>query len=355
MNPSANRTTGPAVAPAPEATMRTFRLRSYGSPDVLEPTVVARPVPAAGEVLVRVRGTSVNPYDWHGMRGEPYVARVIPGVLGLRRPKLSILGCDMAGQVEAVGRGVTRVRPGDDVFALLLRGGGFGEYVSAHEDLLAPKPANLTYEQAAAVPMAAITALVGLRDCGRLRSGQRVLVNGASGGIGTFAVQLARAFGAHVTGVCSTPNLDLVRSLGAAEVIDYTTTNFTRTGHRYDVVLDNAGGHSAVALRRALTPDGTLVVVGGPAGRWLQPAGHMFSILAMSPLVSRRIVMADTGRPATLKQNLVTLTGLIEDGAVTPVIDRRYPFEEIPAAVRYQEKGHARGKVVVTGPADHTE
>ncbi len=280
--------------------MKAFVLRSYGSPDVLALTDIDKPVPGDDEVLVRVRATSVNPYDWHNMRGEPYIGRLMGGgTLGLRNPKLSILGADMAGQVEAVGKDVTEFRPGDEVFAVLKQG-GFAEYVCVHEGELAPKPKNLSFEQAAAVPMAANTALLGLRDEGRIQPGQKVLINGASGGVGTFAVQIARAFG------------------------------------------------TVSACRRVLTPTGTYVVVGGPAGRWLQPVGHVFSALAVSPFVSQRMVRADAYRCTENKQNLMTLTGFIEDGKITPVIDRRYPFEEIPAAVRYQEEGHVPGKVVVS-------
>ena len=327
--------------------MKAFVLRSYGSPDLLELTDVDEPVPGDDEVLVRVGATSVNPYDWHQMRGQPYVARLMPGGMGLRGPKLSILGCDLAGRVEAAGQNVTGFGPGDEVFALLPQG-CFAEYVSVPQSLLAYKPKNLSYEQAAAVPMAAITALLGLRDAARLQPGQTVLVNGASGGVGTFAVQIARALGANVTAVCSAPNAGLVRSLGAAEVVDYTTTDFTRHGQRYDLLLDFAGSRRVRACRRALKPEGTFVAVGGPAGRWLQPAGHMFAALALAPLVSQRVVMTDTVRCTHKKENLVTLTELFEDGKVTPVIGRTYPFGDIPAAIRHQEQGHARGKIVVT-------
>jgi len=327
--------------------MKAFVLGSYGSSDHLDLTAVDTPVPAADEVLVRVRATSVNPYDWHHMRGEPRVARLMPGTLGLRAPKLRILGGDMAGQVEAVGEDVTEFRPGDDVFALLEQG-GFAEYVSVPERLLARKPANLSYEQAAAVPMAATTALLGLRDVARIEPGQKVLVNGASGGVGTFAVQIARALGARADAVCSLPNADLARSIGADDVIDYTSQDFTRSGRRYDVLLDIAGSRPVFACRRVLAPRGTLVLIGGPAGRWLQPAGHMFSALAMAPLVSQRIAMADTVSCTAKKQILMTLTTLIEDGKVTPVISRRYPLHDVREAVRYQEQGHAAGKVVVT-------
>jgi len=326
--------------------MKAFVLHRYGPSDLLELTDTDKPVPADDEVLVRVRATSVNPYDWHNMRGEPYLARLMPGGLGLRGPKLRILGCDMAGQVEAAGRDVTQFRPGDDVFALLEQG-GFAEYVAVRESLLAPKPKNLSYEQAAAVPMAAVTALLGLRDAGQLQPGQKVLVNGASGGVGTFAVQIARALGAKVAGVCGPQNVDLVASIGADEVIDYSTEDFTRNGQRYDLVLDVAGTRSVVACRRALTAKGTFVGVGGPAGRWLQPAGHIFSALAVAPLASQTMATVDTPGCTEKKQNLVTLTRLIEDGKITPAIDRSYPFGQIPAAIRYQEQGHARGKVVV--------
>ena len=327
--------------------MKAFVLGSYGSSDHLDLTAVDTPVPAADEVLVRVRATSVNPYDWHHMRGEPRVARMMPGTLGLRAPKLRILGGDMAGQVETVGEDVTEFRPGDDVFALLEQG-GFAEYVSVPERLLARKPGNLSYEQAAAVPMAATTALLGLRDVARIEPGQKVLVNGASGGVGTFAVQIARALGARADAVCSLPNADLARSIGADDVIDYTSQDFTRSGRRYDVLLDIAGSRPVFACRRVLAPRGTLVLIGGPAGPWLQPVGHMFSALAMAPLVSQRIAMADTVSCTAKKQILMTLTTLIEDGKVTPVISRRYPFHDIQEAVTYQEQGHAAGKVVVT-------
>jgi NADPH:quinone reductase-like Zn-dependent oxidoreductase len=327
--------------------MKAFVLRSYGSPDHLDLTAVDTPVPAADEVLVRVRATSVNPYDWHHMRGEPRVARPMAGTMGLRAPKLRILGCDMAGQVEAAGQDVTQFRPGDDVFALLDQG-GFAEYVSVPERLLARKPGNLSYEQAAAVPMAATTALLGLRDAGRIKPGQKVLINGASGGVGTFAVQIARALGARADAVCSSLNADLVRSIGADDVIDYAREDFTRSGRRYDALVDIAGSRPVFACRRVLAPRGTLVLIGGPAGRWLQPAGHMFSALAMAPLVRQRVAIADTVSCTTKKQILMTLTTLIEDGKVTPVISRRYPFHDIQEAVRYQEQGHVPGKAVVT-------
>ncbi|MGJ6969101.1 NAD(P)-dependent alcohol dehydrogenase [Streptosporangium sp. G11] len=329
-----------------ENALKAFVLRSYGSPDVLDLTDIDMPVPGDDEVLVRVRATSVQPYDWHHMRGEPYVSRLMGG-LGLRKPRISILGADMAGQVEATGRNVTGFRPGDEVFALLEQG-GFAEYVCVREDELAPKPKNVSYEQAAAVPMAGSTALLGLRDEGRIQPGQKVLVNGASGGVGTFAVQLARVFGAEVTGVCSTKNMDLVRSIGAHKVIDYTKEDFTRNGQRYDLLLDIAGNRPASACLRALTPKGTHVLIGGPGGRWLKPVDHIFSVLAVSRFVSQRAAMVDATRCPQNKQNLMMLAELIEAGKITPIIDRGYPFEEIPAAVRYQEAGRSPGKVVIT-------
>jgi NADPH:quinone reductase-like Zn-dependent oxidoreductase len=327
--------------------MKAFVLRSFGPPDRLELTDIDTPVPGDGEVLVRVRATSVQPYDWHCLRGEPLAARLLPAGPGLRRPKLTILGADVAGQVEAVGKDVTGFQPGDEVYAMAKQG-GFGQYVCIREDELAPMPNNLSYEQAAAVPLAANTALIALRDEGRVQPGQKVLVNGASGGVGTFAVQLARAFGAEVTGVCSSRNVDLVRSLGADEVIDYTTTDFTQSGQRYDLLLDIAGSRSVWAGRRVLKRKGSYVVIGGRAGRWLQPAGHVSAVLAAGLVMSQRTSLADVIACTENKRNLMTLTKFIEDGTVTPVIDRRYSFEDIPAAVRYAEEGRAPGKVVVT-------
>ncbi|WP_433526522.1 NAD(P)-dependent alcohol dehydrogenase [Nocardia pseudovaccinii] len=326
--------------------MKAYVLRAFGPPEQLTLTDIDQPVPADDEVLVRVRATSVQPYDWHFLRGEPYIARLMGGGVGLRKPSIAILGADVAGVVEAVGKAVTGFQPGDEVFALL-KGGGFAEYVCVRESELAPKPKNLSFEQAAAVPLAANTALVALRDEGRIQAGQRVLINGASGGVGTFAVQLAHAFGAVVTGICGTRNTELIRSLGADAVIDYTAADFTRNGQRYDLLVDIAGTRSMSACRRALTAKGTYVAVGGPAGRWVQPAGRMFAALALAPFISQRVALAEVTRCTRNRENLLALTELIEDGKITPVIDRTYPFTEIPAAVRYQEEGHATGKVVV--------
>lgn len=327
--------------------MKAFVSRSYGPPDVLTLTEIPVPVPRDDEVLVRVRATSVNPYDWHNMRGEPYLARLMPGGLALRRPKITILGADISGRVEAVGRNVTEFRPGDDVFAVV-SGGGFAEYVRVRESDLAPKPENLSHEEAAAVPMAANTALLALRDEGHILPGQRVLINGASGGVGTFAVQLARALGTEVTGVCSARNVDLVRSLGATSVIDYTTQDFTREARRYDLFLDIAGSRPVSVSRRTLHSKGTYVVVGGLPGRWIQPMGHVLSAMATSRFAGQRISVADALKCTDPKQNLQTLSAFLNDGRVVPIIDRRYPFEEIPRAIGYLEEGHARGKVVIS-------
>jgi NADPH:quinone reductase-like Zn-dependent oxidoreductase len=325
--------------------MRALVQRAYGPPENLTFEDVPDPVPAAGEVLVRVLATSVNPYDWHYLRGEPYLARLMPGGFGLRRPEIGILGCDMAGRVETVGKVFS---PGDDVYALLPRG-GHAEYVCVPEDLLAPKPANLSHEQAATLPMAALTALIALRDAGGVQAGQRVLVNGASGGVGTFAVQLAKALGARVDAVCSAANADLARSLGAEHVVDYREADFTRSGRRYDVVLDIAGSRSLVACRRVLERDGVFVAVGGKAGRWIQPAGHVFAAAATGPFVRRRVKLPDVVGCREKQRNLLVLNEFVERGELTPVVDRTYPFDDLRAAFAYQEAGHAKGKVAVTG------
>jgi NADPH:quinone reductase-like Zn-dependent oxidoreductase len=327
--------------------MKAYVQHRYGPPDRLELTDVPAPVPAAGEVLVRVRATSVNPYDWHLLRGEPRVARLMPGLVSLRAPKFPVPGCDLAGQVEAPGPGVTQFRPGDDVFALVSHG-SYAEYVTVPETMLARMPGSLSFEQAAAVPMAALTALIGLCDTGRVESGQQVLVNGASGGVGTFAVQLARAFGARADAVCRAANAELVRSLGADDVIDRGTADFTRCGKRYDLLLDIAGTRQVPACRRVLAPTGTMVLIGGPAGRWLQPAGHMFAAMAMSPLVRRRVALAQTVIGPDRQEDLRALAKLIDDGQVTPVIGARYPFAQLPQAVTDQESGRIPGKVVIT-------
>ncbi|TMB06804.1 MAG: NAD(P)-dependent alcohol dehydrogenase [Deltaproteobacteria bacterium] len=313
----------------------------YGSPDVLKVEDIEKPAPGDDQVLVRVRAASVNPLDWHYMRGTPYFMRL---GAGLRKPKVTRLGVDFAGTVEAVGRNVNRFKPGDEVFGG--RTGAFAQYVLVREDrAVALKPANLTFEQAASVGVAAITALQGLRDKGQIQPGQKVLINGASGGVGTFAVQIAKSFGADVTGVCSTRNVDMVRSIGADHVIDYTKEDFTKSTERYDLILDNVGNHSLLESRRVLNPKGKYIMVGGPAGRWIDPLPRAISALVLSRFVSQdiRLFLADLNQA-----DLNILRDLMQAGKVTPVIDRRYRLSEIPEAIRYLEQGHARGKVVIT-------
>ncbi len=322
--------------------MKAIVFDRYGPPEVLALKDIAKPVVKDDEVLVRIVAGGANAADWRVMRGDPYLMRLAQG---LRRPRVvTILGSDMAGQVEAVGKNVTQFHPGDEVYAEV-DSGGFAEYVSVREDLVGLKPTNLTFEQAAAVPMTGLTALQALRDPGRIEAGQRVLINGASGGIGTMAVQIAKAYGAHVTGVCSTKNLDLVRSIGADDAIDYTRSDFTDSAQRYDLIVDAVGNHSFAAFRRALVPKGTLVVVGGGGGRWLGPLVQISKAIVLSPFVSQRLVPV-YGRRS--QADLQVLKGLIEAGKVTPVIGRSYPLEEVPAAIRYLEGRHARGKVVIT-------
>jgi NADPH:quinone reductase-like Zn-dependent oxidoreductase len=322
--------------------MKAIVQETYGSPDVLELQEIQKPVIDGDDgVLVRVRAASVNPLDWHFMRGLPYFARIMG--MGLRRPKDIVRGVDVAGQVEAVGESVKHVHPGDEVFGECT--GAFAEYVCGREKSFAPKPEGLTFEQAAVVPVAGCTALQGLRDRGQIGPGQTVLINGASGGVGTFAVQLAKAFGAQVTGVCSTRNVDLVRSIGAHQVVDYTREDFTQGGQRYDLILDLVGNRSLSDLRRALTPKGTLILAGAESGRWLEPLPRLLSALVLSRFVGQRLVpfLAKVS-----KEDLVVLKELIEAGKVTPVIDRTYPLSEVPEGIRYLEAGHARGKVVIT-------
>ncbi|MER6352201.1 NAD(P)-dependent alcohol dehydrogenase [Streptomyces sp. NPDC001634] len=315
----------------------------YGSPDVLEVRDVEQPVAGEGEVLVQVRAASVNAYDWHFMRGDPYLfARP---AIGFRAPRAKIRGRDFAGVVETVGKGVTGLQPGDEVFGEV--DGTFAEYVSVPESQIERKPASLTFEQAAAVPLAGNTALMGLRDKGRVQPGQRVVINGASGGVGSFAVQIAKALGAEVTAVCSARNAEFVRTLGADHVVDYAREDFTRSGQRHDVVLDFVANRPLHDLRRALTPTGTLVLGGGGApGRLLGPAGLMLGAVALSPFVRQRLLPLIG--PAPSKENLVALRDLTESGKVSPVIERTYPLSEAPEAIRYLEGEHARSKIVIT-------
>ena len=301
------------------------------------------PEVGADEVLIRVHAAALNPADWHLLRGDPYVARLSP-VVGLTKPKARVAGSDGAGVVEAVGANVRVLQPGDEVLGFF--GGAFAEYACATQDSVVPKPANLTFERAAAVPIAATTALRGIRDVGEVKAGQRVLVNGAGGGVGTFAVQIAAALGAEVTGVCSTRNLELVRSLGAAHVIDYTVEDFTAGPTRYDVILDNVSNLPLARLRGALTPKGILVLNGGGSpGHVFGPVAGLLKAVVVNLFVSQRL------RPLPSKQKreeLFTVTDLIEGGKVTPFVDRTYPLADTAEGLRYVEQGHARGKVVIT-------
>jgi NADPH:quinone reductase-like Zn-dependent oxidoreductase len=313
----------------------------YGPPDVVEIREVEKPAPKDDEVLVKVRAASVNPVDWRLMRGVPPLLRIL-----FRVPRPTItqprrLGSDMAGQVEAIGRNVTQFRPGDEVFGVC--SGAFAEYACASETKLAMKPDNVTYEQAASVPVAALTALQGLRDKGKIQPGQKVLINGAAGGVGTFAVQIAKWFGAEVTAVCSTRNLELARSLGADRVVDYTQEDFTKGGQRYDLILDNVGNHSLSACRHVLNPKGTCVIAGAP-----KKVGMFLARAIAGPVLSRFVSQNFITFMAKLsKEDLAIMHNLMKAGKVTPVIDRRYSLSELPEALRYLEEGHARGKVVI--------
>ncbi|WP_345784851.1 NAD(P)-dependent alcohol dehydrogenase [Roseisolibacter agri] len=321
--------------------MRAAVYCDYGPPRVVRIAQVEKPVAGDGQIVVRVRAAAVNPLDWHYIRGTPYIGRL---EMGLRRPKVTRLGVDFAGTVESVGPHVTRFKVGDEVYGG--RTGAFAQYVAVRADrAVVPKPARLSFEQAAAIPIAAVTALQALRDQGAVRPGQRVLINGASGGVGTFAVQIAKSLGAHVTGVCSARNVAMVRSIGADSVIDYTKDDFTRGAQRYDVIIDNVGNHSLSALRRVLTPTGRYVIVGGPSGRWLDPLPRAFAAKATSWFVKQdlRFFISEFNQ-----RDLTLLRDLAQAGRVTPVIDRTYPLDQLQAAVAYLETGRARGKVVVT-------
>jgi NADPH:quinone reductase-like Zn-dependent oxidoreductase len=326
--------------------MKAIRFDRYGSPDVLELREVEMPAVGDDELLVRVRAASVNPLDWHFMRGMPYVVRLMAG---LAQPKAGSrkLGADMAGSVEAVGKNVTGFKPGDDVFGGLEERGTLAEYITIRADgAVLAKPASLTFEQAAAVPVAGFTALQALRDKGQMRSGHTVLVNGASGGVGTFAVQIAKALGGEVTAVCSSANVDAAASLGADQVIDYTRTDFTRVNGQYDLLLDIAGSRSLSQTRKVLARKGVLVMVGGPdKGHWFGPLGRTAKLAMLSPVVSQRMVFFLAHQN---KADLTVLSDLIDGAKVTPVIDRTYPLAQTADAIRYLEEGHAGGKVVVT-------
>ena len=335
----------PVPAPAAgAAVMKAVVRRCYGPPGVLALETVARPAVGDSDVLVRVRAASINPLDWHFARGKPYLMRFD---VGFGRPKDPRVGVDFAGVVEAVGVNVTTFKPGDEVFGG--RTGALAEFVAVPAGHgLVRKPATVSFDEAATVAIAGLTALQGLRDQGHLRAGQKVLINGASGGVGTFAVQLAKSFGAEVTGVCSSKNVELVRSIGADHVVDYGKEDFTRNGVRYDVILDNVGNRSMGDLRRALTPKGTAVIVGGGGadeGPWIGPLVTPIKAMLLSPFVSQKL----TFFLARINDaDLATMAGLMEAGTVKPVIDRRYKLSEAAAALEYLEGGHARGKVVIT-------
>ncbi len=329
----------PALADETE-TMKAIVYRCYGSPDVLEFADVEKPMVADDEVLVKVVAASVNPLDWHYMRGSPYIMRLGSGI---GAPKDSRLGVDFAGTVEAVGKNVTRFKPGDEVFGG--RSGAFAEYVIVPEDrAIVLKPASVTFEQAASVPIAGLTALQALRDKGRLEPGQKVLINGASGGVGTFAVQIAKSMGAEVTGVCSTRNVEMVRSIGADHVIDYKKEDYTHSAQRYDLIIDMVGNHSLTANRKVLTPNGILVMVGGAKGNWIAPLINPLKALVLSPFVDQELVLILAKFD---KDDLIILGDLMQAGEVTPVIDRRFRLSDVPAAIRHSEEGHARGKIVI--------
>jgi len=320
--------------------MKAIVYTKYGPPDVLQLKEVEKPAPRDDEVLIKVHAASVNSWDWDLLRGTPFLARLG----GLLKPKYKILGADIAGRIEAVGRNAKQFQPGDEVFGDIsgCSWGGFAEYVCARENALALKPASMKFEEAAAVPAAAISALQGLRNKGQIQPGQKVLINGASGGVGTFAVQIAKYFGAEVTGVCSTRNLDMVRSIGADRVVDYTKEDFTKSGQSYDLILAVAGYHPISAYKRALSPKGIYVMCGGSNAQ-------MFQGLLLGPWISmigNKKMVALSAKPN--KEDLVFIQELVEAGKVVPVIDRRYPLSQVAEAIRYLEKGHAQGKVVIT-------
>jgi len=321
--------------------MKAIIQRRYGAPhDVLHVAEVETPAVGAGDVLVAVRASSANPWDWHFIRGEPLLFRPA-GLGGIRRPKFPVPGGDLAGTVEQAGSGVTAFKPGDEVYGF--GHGAFAEYVAVDQGSLAPKPGNLTFQQAAAVPLAAVTAMQCLR-AGGIQPGQQVVIIGASGGVGTFAVQIARYLGAQVTGVCSTRHVDLVRGLGAEHVIDYTEQDFTTGAARYDLALQLGGTYSPAAIRKVLTPRGTLIQSSGDGGRWLGPVGNMIKAVALSPLAGQTL-KSFTAKVTT--QDLTEVGGLIESGHITPVIDRTYPLTEAAAAVELVEQGSPAGKVIV--------
>jgi NADPH:quinone reductase-like Zn-dependent oxidoreductase len=335
----------PAPAVSEDAQlMKAIVYRCYGSPEVLEYADVEKPVPSGDEILVRVRAAAVNPLDWHYMRGSPYIMRLDAG---LGAPAVQRLGVDFAGVVEAVGNEVTRFKPGDEVFGG--RTGAFADYVVVREDgAVALKPGNVTFEQAASSPIAGLTALQALRDHGKVRAGSRVLINGASGGVGSFAVQIAKQLGAEVTGVCSTRNVELVLSIGADRVIDYKNENYIESDERYDVIVDMVGNHGLLANTRLLEPDGILILVGGPKGNWIGPLAGPVKALLLSPFLDQHVGMM---LGDLTSNDLAVFAELMRVGDVRPVIDRSYQLHEVADAIRYSEMGRARGKILINVPA----
>lgn len=319
--------------------MKAIVYRRYGPPGVLRLEEIEKPVPGEKEVLIRVRAASLNPLDWHFLRGTPYGFRMM---CGLRTPKQPTLGMDVAGVVEATGRGTTTFQLGDAVFGVCH--GAFAEYACAEASTLAGKPESVTFEEAASAPIAAFTALQALRDKGGLQAGQTVLINGAAGGVGTFAIQIARWLGAEVTGVCSARNLEFVRSLGASHAIDYTREDFTNGERRYDLILDCVGNHPLMACRRAMKPRGRCILIGGPKGRWVSPMDRFLCGIALSRFVGQSFL--PFGAKANRK-DLTTIAELLASGTVRTTIDRRYRLDQVPEAIRYLEEGHARGKIIV--------
>jgi 2-desacetyl-2-hydroxyethyl bacteriochlorophyllide A dehydrogenase len=331
-----------SVARKKDTHMKAIVFHSYGSPDVLQTKEIVKPIPKDDEVLVKIHAASVNAGDWHLLRGKPFAIRLMG--YGLQKPKYTILGSDIAGKIEAVGKNIKQFQSGDEVFGDISRCGfgGFAEYVAVPEHALALKPANISFEEAAAVPVAAVTALLGLRDTGKIQAGQKVLINGASGGVGTFAVQLAKAFGAEVTAVCSSKKVDMVRSLGADHVIDYMQEDFTQNGQLYDLILAANGNTSIFDYKRALSSNGIYVMTGGSTAQ-------MFQAMLLGPALSmmgKQKLGNILAKPS--QKDLVFLKELLEAGKVVPVIDRCYPLSKVPEAIRYLEEGHAKGKVVIT-------
>ena len=326
--------------------MKAIVYEKYGPPDVLQLREKEKPVPGDNEILVKIHAASVNPADWHTMRGKPFLIRLTGGLFS---PKNPILGIDIAGEVEAVGKNITEFKPRDAVFGDCGWGGGFAEYVCVSAERIVLKPENVTFDKAASVSVAAITALQALRDHGKIQPGQKVLINGASGGVGTFAVQMAKYFGAEVTGVCSSRNLDLVRSLGAHQVIDYTREDFTRTGQGYDLIIDNVANHSVLDLKRALNPGGNCVIVGFTSLPLL--VQHIALGPLLSTVSSKKVGSMGIANPN--RKDMLFLSELLETGKLKPVIDKQYPLSEAAEAIRYVEAGHARGKVVLNVRQTH--